>query len=375
LDDNFKHGNYLKMKTLTKLNGIMPKVPKRKGLYKRGDIWWIRYADAEGKMYYESTKSKSLKVAEALLIARKRDVQVGHQPIRIQKIGCEAFRELVVDYSIWAQKQKSYERSKKYLIAALSKEFGVIQLRQFNTRLIEGFISKVLAFGKKPATANRLLATLKHIFTKGMEWEVVDEATLKKVHQIKFLPENNQRLRYLSEEESLKLIEACAPHLRPIVVTALNTGMRREEILSLKWEQNLDLKNGFILLDKTKNSCRREIPINQTLMATLKRIPRHISSPYVFVDGKGKRFGDVRKSFFTAVKSAGITDFTFHDMRHTFASTLVMKGVDLTTVKELLGHSTLTMTLRYSHLSPAHKVKAVGVLDNFDEIKIALKKV
>ena len=157
--------------------------------------------------------------------------------------------------------------------------------------------------------------------------------------------------------------------------------MRKEEILNLKWD-NVDLKNGFILLDITKNGERREIPINATLHEVLSGIVRRIDIPYVFYvvrkekelkeetenqteDSKpSQRYGNIHRSFKSACKKAKIRDFHFHDLRHTFASQLVMAGVDLTTVKELLGHKTLTMSLRYAHLAPSHKVKAVDILDN-----------
>ena len=156
------------------------------------------------------------------------------------------------------------------------------------------------------------------------------------------------------------------------MVTAMNSGMRKGEILSLRWE-NVDLKHGFILLDRTKNGERREIPINRTLCGKLwktyskgaKTRPRRLDVPWVFYDPRHlKPYQDIKRSFYTALKKAGIRDFVFHDLRHTFASHLVMAGVDLTTVKELLGHKTLTMTLRYAHLAPSHKVKAVDLLDS-----------
>lgn len=150
--------------------------------------------------------------------------------------------------------------------------------------------------------------------------------------------------------------------------------MRKEEILSLEWDKHVDLRHGFILLDVTKNGDRREIPINQTLRETLQGIVRRIDSPYVFIDGDGKRFKDVKRSFPSACKKAGIKDFRFHDLRHTFASHLIMAGIDITTVKELLGHKTLTMTLRYAHLAPAHKVKAVEVLQEAMSGKSTIQK-
>ena len=143
---------------------------------------------------------------------------------------------------------------------------------------------------------------------------------------------------------------------------ALNTSMRRGEIFGLRWEQ-VDLRHGFILLDITKNGERREIPINKTVEELLNEIPHSIESVYVFTDRSGNPYKEVKKSFRTALRKAVIGDFRFHDLRHCFASHLVMAGIDLTSVKELLGHKSLTMTMRYSYLSPTHKRKAVNMLD------------
>ncbi len=177
------------------------------------------------------------------------------------------------------------------------------------------------------------------------------------------MPENNRRLRYLTREEADRLIKACyetpkCHHLAPIVITALQTGMRRGEILRLKWD-NVDFKNGYIYVEDSKNKTSRLIPMSQTLRQTLSNLPRHLSSPYVFWHDNGKPYDDIKHSFNKVLKRAGIKVFTFHDLRHTFASHLVMNGVDLMTVKELLGHKDIKMTMRYSHLSPDHKRVAV----------------
>ncbi|MHB1697439.1 MAG: site-specific integrase [bacterium] len=155
----------------------------------------------------------------------------------------------------------------------------------------------------------------------------------------------------------------CDVHLKPVVITALNTGMRRSEILYLTWDR-VDLANRIILLDKTKNGERREIPINDTLFAALSVLIRNIKCDYVFYNPATlKPFSDLKRVFGTALRKSHILDFRFHDLRHTFASMLVMKGVDLVAVKQLMGHKDIKMTLRYSHLSQAHIRNAVGVLD------------
>jgi integrase len=228
--------------------------------------------------------------------------------------------------------------------------------------LVEQYQIERIEKGNKPATVNRHLATLKHMFSKAVEWDMVESETLKRIKRVKLLEENNKHLRYLSKEECQELINACGPSLRPIVVTAPNTGMRKGEILNLRWDQ-VDLKHGFILLDRTKNGERREIPINDTLGRTFKGLMRRLDVPHVFYAKTALPLKDVKKSFQKALRRSKIHDFKFHDLRHTFASHLVMSGVDLTTVKELLGHKTLTMTLRYAHLAPSHKVKALNVLD------------
>jgi len=369
---------------------------KMKGIYRRGTVYWIRYAGLDGRIRHESSGSTSFKDAKDTLTSRRNDVTQGKQPLPIKKIGNHSFKELAAHYEGWVERQRSF-RTKRNFIKQLVAEFGNLPLRAFNTRLIEEWQTRRLQ-KNKPATVNRLLATLKHMFSKAVEWDMIEEEVLKRVRRVKLIPENNRRLRYLSKEEAQAFISACSPTLRPIVITALNTGMRKEEILSLEWEKHVDLKHGFILLDKTKSGHRREIPINRTLRECLQGLIRHINSPsYVFVDKHGKRFKAIKRSFATALKKAeiercmschherqktdakipgncpmcgsemtrrGIEDFKFHDLRHTFASQLVMAGVDLTTVRELLGHATLTMTLRYAHLAHSHVAKAVAVLDS-----------
>jgi integrase len=369
---------------------------KTKGIFNRGNIWWICYADGTGNIIRESSKSRKKNDAETLLLERKNAVREGKYPIK--KIPNENFSHLAEEYSKWCERQRSF-RSKKGFIIQLMETFGNVQLRSINTKLIEQFQSDRLKKGNKPATVNRLIATLKHCIHKGYQWEMLSEETLKRVRQVKLLKEDNQRLRILSIEACQSLIENCKGTTQYIVIAALHTGMRKGEILSLKWD-NVDLRHGFILLDKTKNGERREIPIDGTLRKVLHGITRHIDIPYVFFDkAKGRPLQDVKKSFHSALKKVevqkctkcdyqkakkptqeeislcplckseirvqrGITDFHFHDLRHTFASHLIMAGIDITAVRKLLGHKTLTMTLRYAHLAPSHMVNAVDILDS-----------
>lgn len=333
---------------------------RARGIYRRGNIWWVMYANIDGTMVYESSRSQTHKDAVDLLHKRKAAIQQGKR-IEVKKIANHTFEELTGEYRKWAERQRCF-KSKIFLINQLADKFGKLPLRRFGTMLIEQYQTERLQ-RNKPATVNRLLATIAHMFTKAVDWNMVEEDTLKQIRKVKMLQENNRRLRFLSKEEAAKLVNNCDAHLKAIVVTALNTGMRKSNILSLTWEQ-IDLRHGFILLDITKNGDRHEIPINNTLRTILQGLTRRLDIPYVFYDhSTGKPFKEVRKSFASALKKAGIMDFHFHDLRHTFASQLVMSGIDITTVKDLLGHKSLTMTLRYAHLAPSHKVKAVEILD------------
>ena len=333
-----------------------------RGIYRRGSIYWIRFAGLDGKIRFESSGSSNFKVAEAKLTERRKAVDDGNDEEPVKRIANCTLGELATHYLTWAERQRAF-RSKAGFVKALVARFGNLPLRHFSTRIVEEYQTQRLSAGNKPATVNRHLSTLKHMIRKAVDWEMVDEGTLKRVRRAKQLPENNRRLRFLSGADVRALIATCADHLKPIVICAVNTGMRKEEILSLEWDKHIDLRHGFILLDKTKNGERRQIPISPMLRETFSGIVRRVDVPFVFHDGEGKRYTDVKTGFHAALRRAKIGDFRFHDLRHTFASLLVMGGVDLATVKELLGHNDFKMTLRYAHLAPAHKIAALGILE------------
>ena len=273
------------------------------------------------------------------------------------------FSELAERYIDWVKgRQKSYN-VKKYIVKILAGRFKNMRLTCFNYDVLESVQTNYIQKDFKPAYINKIITILKHMFTKALDWELIDEEILKKVRKVKLLKGEIKRLRYLSDEEAERLVINCEPYLKPIVLTALNTGMRRGEIFGLTWDR-VDLKNRIILLDKTKNGERREVPINDNLYEILNSIVRRLDVPYVFFNPKTlKPYDNLKRSFATALSKSHILDFRFHDLRHTFASQLIMKGVDLVTVKELLGHKDIKMTLRYSHLSHAHIKNAVNVLN------------
>jgi integrase len=338
------------------------RMAKVKGIYKRGNIYWVCYKGLDGKIIRESSGDSDYREALTLLNKRRRDIDEGKAP-QVKKIANYSFSELAEKYMLWMNGRHLSAEVKSYIIRELVMKFGNLPLRNFSTAIVEQFQTDNINKGLKNSTNNKKLNVLKAMFSKAVDWEMVEEDILKRGKKVKLLPED-KRLRFISTEECQDLIHACESHLRPIVVTALNTGMRKAEILNLKWDTNIDLKHGFIMLDKTKNHERREIPINDTLKGVLQGITRRLDVPYVFYDTKtSKRYKSIKRSFATALRRSKIQDFKFHDLRHTFASDLVMSGVDLTTVSSLLGHKSLKMTLRYAHLAPAHLKNAVNILD------------
>lgn len=191
---------------------------------------------------------------------------------------------------------------------------------------------------------------------KAVDWGKAKENPVRKV---KFFKESKPRTRFLSEEELARLLSVSSPRLQAVITIAVNTGMRKSELQNLKWE-DVDFQSGIITLNETKNGETRYIPMNDTVRQSLDSL-RQASSEYVFVKHDGTPY-DVKQSFLTALKKANISEIVFHSLRHTFASHLVMSGVDLNTVRELLGHRSMVMTLRYSHLAPQHKQDAVQKL-------------
>jgi len=244
--------------------------------------------------------------------------------------------------------------------------FGKEYLFNISPHKIFSYQSKRLAEGVCNATVNREVACLKHLLNTAVSWKRIKANPIKAVPKLKEPP---GRLRYLTLEEINKLLGLCPlpPNpLRAIVIVALTTGMRKSEILGLKWDY-IKPNDRFILLPVTKNNTVRVVPMNNTLLNALVDLPRE--SEFVFWNARGKHLGDVKRSFATACRKAGIENFRFHDLRHTYASHLTMRGVHMRALQELLGHKDIKMTQRYSHLSPDQLQGAVRLLDDIIPLK------
>lgn len=332
------------------------------GVYKKRNRWYIDYY-VEGRRRRECI-GPSRKLAETVL--KKRQVEIAEGKFLDVKAKPRVTFEQIRDkYLEWAKANKrSWDRDELSL-RHLATAFSGKLLSEITPWLIEKY--KVTRKQEitcrheevKPRTVNIEVKCLKRMFNMAIQWGLAETNPVNKVRMLKEAP---GRLRYLSAEEIQKLLEVSAPHLKAIVLTALESGMRKGELLDLMWD-NIDLEHGLILLKQTKTGERREIPMTDTLKELFIGLRKQTDGKFVFLSSRGKPLGNIRQAFETACRKVDIEDFRFHDLRHTFASHLVMSGADIRTVQEVLGHKTLQMTERYSHLSPAHKRDALNKLD------------
>jgi integrase len=242
------------------------------------------------------------------------------------------------------------------------KFFGARPLRSVLPLMIERYVAE-REREVAPATVNRELAFVKRVFAVALENGLVDRNPAKPV---KFLREPSGRVRFLSDEEEAALRAVVGERDWAVIAFAINTGLRRGEQFNLRWE-NVNLANRVLTIPRSKHGGSRHVQLNDTAMAILRTLPSRFHSRWVFPSATGKSPMSANnfryRMFDPAVRRAKIEDFTWHDLRHTFASRLVMRGADLRSVQELLGHKTLAMTLRYAHLSPTHLHQAVKLLD------------
>lgn len=232
---------------------------------------------------------------------------------------------------------------------------------QITRREVEQWQSQLRTGGLSPARVNRVFGLLRHMFNQAIAWDYVTDSPHRGVRQLKV---DNQRVRFLTKEGVGQLLAAaeCSsnPWLRPLITVAVNTGMRFGELTKLVWA-DVDLERRIFTLRRTKDGTTARMPFNDVVLLALTTLPRVAGNDHVFPGtGKSGRLDNVKKSFRIALEAAGITDFRFHDLRHTFASHMVMAGVDLNTVRELMRHKTLDTTLRYAHLGPEHKQGALA---------------
>lgn len=290
---------------------------------------------------------------------------------------------------------KGYEKT----LHTLDNNFEAIMPQRIDAisgRDLEQIRTAWMQTGNKPSTVNRKMGSISGVFSRAVEWEYIGTHPLAKLKQLKV--DSLGLVRYLDTDEAKRLREALdtrqdeiraeresanqwradrgkqqmqsllqlpfTDHLKPMVLVSLNTGMRRGELFDLKWSAvNFSTNTITAAGDTTKTSDTRHIPMNKETVSVLEHWKKQAGkSHYVFPNQEGGRLDDVKSAWLRLLERAKIDGFRWHDMRHDFASRLVMAGVHLNTVRDLLGHSDIKMTLRYAHLAPGTKAAAVELI-------------
>jgi integrase len=271
------------------------------------------------------------------------------------------FNDLAKRYHEWAQENnKSYAVNKAYFIDRLTQHFGrrrLVEITQCPVERWKGQRSKETGFTE----VDRELATLKHMFTKAIEWRMISENPARLV---KLFRKTRKRDRFLTQEEISRLLAEIPEHQRSMIRFALLTGLRLGNLLNLRWDQVKlhDMQHSYMSIsaEEAKGGHDLKLPLAPEAYELLMGLPRHPTSEYVFCKENGEPYKYIYAGFREALKRAGIEDCTPHTLRHTLGSHLVMDGVDLRTVMELLGHQDIQTTMRYAHLAQDHKREAIA---------------
>ena len=337
---------------------------------KKSPYWWTSFTDANGKRVRRSLGTTNRKEANALESKWKleayRTKQWDEQPER-------SFSELMLCYLKATNRKRSHRRdldAARHLKAFFRGQV-MEKLKSSNIRAYQEYrLGQVSKKGPiQPATVNRetaLLSSAINYARREWDWDIPNPVVGR------LLQEPEGRVRHLSLSELamlIRLAQAHTPHLADFIELGVQTGCRKQELLGLEWDR-VDFDNNRFYLEgqHTKSGKRRSIPLNDRARLALerRRLFREQYCPtscWVFSHECGDRIQDVKRSFRTVCDKAGIKDFRIHDLRHTCASLAISEGVPLAAIRDLLGHSSITVTERYAHLAPERVQDVVAVLD------------
>lgn len=334
------------------------------GIYQRKDRpgFWITWIDAQGRRRRRKTEARTLTQAK---IARSAEVTRAEtaRALGFAPAGEETFAEVAKSFLAHQRPRltpAAYERERGIVEDHLQPFFNV-PIRGIRRLDVQRYVTKRCG-DAKAETVRKELNTLKHLLKLAVEWEIIP---LNPAAGVKGPKAPAGRVRYLQPTELGAVLRACPEWLRPIVMVAACTGMRRSEVLGLRW-LDVDLKGNRVLLPQTKNGDHRIVYLNRSAAAAIQSMsrPNQTGVDLVFgrVDGPA-----VSMAFIRACRAAKISDFRWHDLRHLAASWMRLQGADIHTVAQLLGHKDLRMAIRYQHLQPAMLSEAVNNIDALAE--------
>ncbi len=348
-------------------------------VFKKGNNKWYYRFQLNGKEYYRACKGAvDKKTALEYEAVVKAEIMRGNLKIADNrpKPRLKQAISLFLEYS--KCNKKSYKgdivSSKIFL-----KYFGNITLEELSPAIIEDFKRNLKNDrGNKNATINRHLQALSKMLNLSVANNLLDKNPM---WSVKKLREDNHIVRVLTIDEEKRLFTEIERgyevigrdrvkkiiypyiHLKPLVICALQTGMRRGEIFKLKWNC-IDFEYRFAELLETKSGKSRRVPISQKFMDVLNELDKN--TEYVFINPQTNApYVDIKNAFHSVLKKANIENFRFHDFRHTAATRMLEKGADIRTVQEILGHSSVVVTQRYTHTTPQYKKSAIDLLNNY----------
>lgn len=333
-------------------------------MFRRGGVYWTSIS-YKGKRIRKSLETADKKLAQSIEAKIKTEIVEGkyfEKPVGNNKTFTDMIEKFMKEHApkVSGNTRLSYSASLKHL----STYFGNLKLLEITPKKISEY--KVLRYREeaKPATINRELAMLSKAFSLAFkEWEWIKENPVSKVPKEK---ENNERDRWLTDEQERRLLKNAPQWLREIIVFDLHTGLRKGELLSLQWNR-FDLFRKTIIIQESKNGKPRTIPLNQIALDILmeKSKIRNIKHDLVFASSVGTKIDsdNLGRAFESVLEKVDIQDFHFHDLRHTFATRLAQRGIDIYKISKLLGHKDIRMTQRYSHHCPESLRDGVQVLE------------
>lgn len=344
-------------------------------LYLRGDEWWYHFW-YQGKHIQGRTRTTNKQQARRVESIRRAELVLGKSAPAHK--ASPTFSQLAPDYLAYSKANKlSHVVERYYLNGTLVPFFGDMRLDKITPFEIERYKQKRLKDGLKKSSINREVGLLKSMLRTAMEWELTSRNAAREAKLFKLDEPSLERV--LSYEEEGKLLAACeepelrcrAPHLRSVISIALYTGLRRGEMLRLRWV-DIDFPQNVLIVrkSKTKSGRGRRVNLNSALRQMLASLFEAEHGEWVFpspkrfqTPGEAQRhMGDVKNAFRRAVRLSGIAPITFHQLRHTFCSRLADAGVPMPVIQDLAGHASITMTRRYTHPADELKQKAVEIL-------------
>ena len=331
---------------------------------KRNGKYYCRF-QLNGERHHKlCAGATTLKEAEKMENAFKYKLmqqQNGVIPRELKHITINKLFKIYTEYSEVNKKSYKSDISRTKLIKQFFGENTLI--KDIQPEKIEKFKDFLLEQNRSKMTVNRYLEQLKTAFRMAIDNDYLLKNPCK---NIKKFPVKNYSVRYLKEDEEKRLFKALPDYLKGIVIVALNTGLRKSNILELKWEQvNFDFK--FIEILENKGNKHIMLPLNDTLYNFFIKTPEVERIGYIFINPEtGSPYKDIKKAWQTALKQAGIENFRFHDLRHTVGTRLAKENVPVNVIKEILAHSDVKTTMRYVHCTQGAKLDALNKLNSYN---------